>query len=67
MLFPILEPSSLPVVVAHSLAKYMQTEHILCWSVMTDTKYTTSGSNEEEAIECVICQYLWLAMVAIKC
>jgi len=26
----------------------MQTELLLCWSVMTDTKYNTSGSNEEE-------------------
>jgi len=31
-----------------SLTKYMQTEQLLCWSGMTDTKHTTSGSNEEE-------------------
>jgi len=26
----------------------MQTEQLLCWSGMTDTEHTTSGSNEEE-------------------
>jgi len=26
----------------------MQTEQLLCWSGMTDTERTTSGSNEEE-------------------
>jgi len=31
-----------------SLTKDMQTEHLLCWSDMTDTDHTTSGSNEEE-------------------
>jgi len=25
----------------------MQTEQLLCWSGMTDTEHTTSGSNEE--------------------
>jgi len=34
-----------------SLTKDMQTEPVLCWSGMTDTKHiTTSGSNEEEAL-----------------
>jgi len=28
--------------------KDMQTEQHLCWSGMTDTEYTTSGSLEEE-------------------
>jgi len=46
MLFPTLEPSSLPVVIAQ-LTKDMQTEQYLCWSGMTDTEHsTTSGSNE---------------------
>jgi len=27
--------------------KDMQTEQLLCWSGMTDTEHTTSGSNEE--------------------
>jgi len=31
-----------------SLTKDMQTEQLLCWSDMTDTEYTTSGSNEED-------------------
>jgi len=31
-----------------SLTKDMQTEQFLCWSDMTDTEHTTSGSNEEE-------------------
>jgi len=30
-----------------SLTKDMQTEQLLGWSDMTDTKFTTSGSNEE--------------------
>jgi len=30
-----------------SLTKDMQTEQLLCWSGMTDTEHTTSGSNEE--------------------
>jgi len=29
-----------------SLTKDMQTEQLLCWSGMTDTELTTSGSNE---------------------
>jgi len=53
MLFPILGPSSLPVVVA-SLTKDMQTEQLLYWSGMTDTKHATSGLNEEEAISKII-------------
>jgi len=28
----------------------MQTEQLLCWSGMTETKYTTFGSNEEDQI-----------------
>jgi len=28
--------------------KDMQTEQLLCWSDMTDTEHTTSGSNEED-------------------
>jgi len=31
-----------------SLTKDMRTEQLLYWSGMTDTEYTTSGSNEEE-------------------
>jgi len=31
-----------------SLTKDMQIEQLLCWSDMTDTEDTTSGSNEEE-------------------
>jgi len=32
-----------------SLTKDMQTEQLLCWSgIMTDTKHTASGFNEEE-------------------
>jgi len=34
MLFPILGPSSLPIVVAQP-NEYMQTEQFLCWSGMT--------------------------------
>jgi len=30
------------------MTKDMQTEQLLCWSGMTDTEHTTSGSNEEE-------------------
>jgi len=30
-----------------SLTKDMQTEQLLCWSSMTDTEHTTSGSNED--------------------
>jgi len=26
----------------------MQTEHLLCWSGMTNTEHKTSGSNEEK-------------------
>jgi len=37
---------SLPVVVARSLTKVMQTEQLLCWSGMTDTEHTTSDSNK---------------------
>jgi len=36
MLFPILEPSSLPVLVAQPDER-MQTEQLLCWSVMTQS------------------------------
>jgi len=31
-----------------SLTKDMQTEQLLCWSGLTDTEHTTSGSNKEE-------------------
>jgi len=31
-----------------SLTKDMQAEQLLCWIEMTDTVYTTTGSNEEE-------------------
>jgi len=51
MLFPILGPSSLPVVVAQ-LTKDMQTEQLLCCSGMTDTEHTTSGLNDEAKIIC---------------
>jgi len=40
-----------------SLTKDMQTEQPLCWSGMTDTEQTTSGSNEKESNFC-ICRYL---------
>jgi len=50
MLFPIFGPSSLPVVVAH-LTKDMQTEQLLCWSGMTDTELTTSGSNKDQMVQ----------------
>jgi len=47
MLFPILGPSSLPIVVAQP-KKDIQTKQLLCWSGMTETENsTTSGSNEE--------------------
>jgi len=46
MLFPIFGPSSLPVVVAHPDNK-LANRTALCWSGMTDTEHTTSGSNEE--------------------
>jgi len=47
MLYPTLGPSSL-FVVEVQLTKDMQTEQLLCWSGMTDTKHsTTYGSNEE--------------------
>jgi len=36
----------------------LQTEQLLCWSGVTDTKHTTSGSNEEEAF-CVTLQLLF--------
>jgi len=32
------------------MTKDMQTEQLLCWSGMTNTEHTTSGSNEEEII-----------------
>jgi len=49
MLFPILRPSSLLYLLwSSSLTKDMQTEQLLCWSGMTDTEDTTSGSNEED-------------------
>jgi len=44
MLFPTLGSSSLPVVVAYSLTKDMQTEQLLCWNGMTGTEQST---NEE--------------------
>jgi len=43
-----LGPNSLPTVVAQP-DKDKQTEQFLCWSGMTDTEHTTSGSNEEAA------------------
>jgi len=30
----------------------MQTEQLLCWSDMTDTEHTTSGSNENLFLDC---------------
>jgi len=47
MLFPILGPSSLPVLVAQSDERHAnRTASVL--ECMTDTEHTTSGSNEEE-------------------
>jgi len=48
MLFPTLGPSSLLVVVVQPDERHAN-EQLLCWSGMTDTEHTTSGSNEEEA------------------
>jgi len=45
MLFPTLEPSSLPV---GQLDEILATEQLLCWSGITETEHTTSGSNEEK-------------------
>jgi len=36
-----------------SLTKDLQTEQLLCWSGMTDTEHSTSGSNEEAKHELV--------------
>jgi len=47
MLFPTLGPSNLPLWWT-SLTKDMQ-EQFLCWSGMTDTEHTISGSNEEDS------------------
>jgi len=56
MLFPTLEPSSLPIVVP-SLTKDIQTEQLLCWSGMTDTEHSrTSGSNEVEVSDDLLYQ-----------
>jgi len=41
MLFPILIPRSLLVLWWPSLTKDMQTEQLLCWRGMTDTKLST--------------------------
>jgi len=43
MLFPILGPSSLPGVVAQF------EEQLLCWSGITDTAHTTSGSKRRRS------------------
>jgi len=46
MLFSILEPSSLPVVMAQPANR---TASVLgTWSYLTDTEHTTSGLNKEE-------------------
>jgi len=47
MLFPILGPSSRPIMVAQP-GEGHATEQLLCWSGMTDTEHTTTGSNEED-------------------
>jgi len=48
MLFPTLEPSSLPIVVAQPDERHANRQ-LLCWSGMTDTEHnTTTGLNEEE-------------------
>jgi len=47
MLFPILGPSSLPVVVSQPDKRHAK-EQVLCWSGMTETVHKTSGSNEED-------------------
>jgi len=51
-LFPILGPSSLPVVGPGLTKDFVpQTEQLLCWSCMTDTEHCiTSSSNEEKAL-----------------
>jgi len=45
MLFYILGPTVYPLLWPN-LTKDMQTEQLLCWSGMTDTEHTTSGSME---------------------
>jgi len=47
MLFPILGQAVYPLWWSN-LTKDLQAEQLLCWSGMTDTEHTTSGSNEEE-------------------
>jgi len=48
MLFPTLGQTVYPLW-CPSLTKDMQTEQLLCWSVMTDTEHSkTSSSNEED-------------------
>jgi len=55
MLFPILGPSSLPVVVAQPDERHAnRTVPCCCWSGMTDTEHTAFGSNEEEKEELVV-------------
>jgi len=51
MLFPILEPSSLPIVMAQPDEKRcnIRTEQLLCWSGMTDTEHSVTSSSNEEA------------------
>jgi len=46
MPFPILRPSSLPVVMAQPDERHAN-RTVPGWSGMADTEHTTSGSNEE--------------------
>jgi len=51
--------SSLPIVVVQPNERF--TEQLLCWSGMTDTEHTTSGSNKEE------CNVELTLLIAIFC
>jgi len=40
------------------LTKDLQAEQLLCWSGMTDTEHTTSGTNEEDLGIVIITTYI---------
>jgi len=50
------EPSSLPVVVA-SLTKDMQTEQVLCWSIVCNIWFKRSSSIAEAFGKCIVYTY----------